>query len=82
MPASNKFLYYIHLAVEQEPFAKLINQGMIQGRSSIAYRVTGTNQFVSFNLRDQYETQPIHVDINLVDNDVLDTEGFRNYAPI
>ncbi len=77
----NKFLYDIHLAVEQEPFSKLINQGMIQGRSSIAYRVTGTNQFVSFNLRDQYETQPIHVDINLVDNDVLDTEGFRNWRP-
>lgn len=60
-----------------EPFYKMINQGMIQGRSSIVYRVVGTNQFVSFDKRKEYKTQRLHVDINLVDNDVLDVEGFK-----
>jgi len=77
----NKFLFDIGMSVEEEPFKKLINQGMIQGRSSIAYRINGTNQFVSYGLRVGYEVQPIHVDINLVDNDVLDTERFRLWRP-
>jgi len=76
-----KFLYDIGLAVEDEPFRKLINQGMIQGRSSIAYRIKGTNTFVSRGLKDNYDVQEIHVDINLVDNDVLDTEAFRKWRP-
>lgn len=62
---------------EAEPFRKLVNQGMIQGRSSFVYRVKDTNKFVSFNLKDQYEVSPIHVDISLVKNDVLDTEAFK-----
>lgn len=77
----NKFLFDLGLAVEPEPFQKLINQGMIQGRSSFAYRINGTSTFVSFNLRQNYDVQPIHVDINLVDNDVLDTERFRQWRP-
>lgn len=77
----NKFLFDIGMAVEPEPFQKLINQGMIQGRSSFAYRINGTSTFVSYNLRNNYDVQPIHVDINLVDNDVLDTERFRQWRP-
>ncbi len=77
----NKFLYDLGLAVEDEPFMKLINQGKIQGRSSFVYRIQGTNKFVSYNLRKQYKTQALHVDINLVDGDVLDLEGFRNWLP-
>ncbi|HBZ65873.1 MAG TPA: leucine--tRNA ligase [Bacteroidales bacterium] len=77
----NKFLYDIGMAVEQEPFRKLINQGMIQGRSSFVYRLTGTNKFVSFGLKDRYDVQEIHVDISIVDNDILDTEKFRRWRP-
>lgn len=77
----NKFLYDIGMAAEQEPFRKLINQGMIQGRSSLVYRVTGTNKFVSLGLKDDYEIQEIHVDISLVNNDILDTEKFRQWRP-
>ena len=77
----NKFLFDMGLTVKQEPFRKLINQGKIQGRSSFVYRVAGTNKFVSFNLKDDYETAPMHVDISLVNNDVLDTEGFRKWRP-
>ncbi len=77
----NKFLFDMGLTVRQEPFHKLINQGKIQGRSSFVYRVAGTNKFVSFNLKDDYETAPMHVDISLVNNDVLDTEGFRKWRP-
>lgn len=77
----NKFLFDMGLTVRQEPFRKLINQGKIQGRSSFVYRVAGTNKFVSFNLKDDYETAPMHVDISLVNNDVLDTEGFRKWRP-
>lgn len=77
----NKFLFDIGLASEDEPFKKLINQGKIQGRSSFVYRVNGTNKFVSFGLRKEYKTSRLHVDIDLVENDVLDTEGFKNWRP-
>jgi leucyl-tRNA synthetase len=75
----NKFLYDIGLACEDEPFKKLINQGKIQGRSSIVYRITGSNKFVSFNLKKDYEVTPIHVDISMVENDVLDVEAFKKW---
>ncbi len=77
----NKFLKDLGLSVAEEPFKKLVNQGMIQGRSSFVYRVNGTNQFVSFNLKKDYEVQPLHVDINIVDNDVLDIEAFKKWQP-
>ena len=77
----NKFLYDIGLAVKEEPYKKLINQGKIQGRSSLAYRVKGTNTFVSHGLKDQYEVNDIHVDVAMVDNDVLNLEEFRNWRP-
>lgn len=77
----NKFLFDIGMAVTEEPFKKLINQGKIQGRSSLVYRVKGTNTFVSSGLRDQYDTTPMHVDVSFVDNDILDTEAFRNWRP-
>ncbi len=77
----NKFLFDLGLCVKDEPFQKLINQGMIQGRSNLVYRVVGTNQFVSYGLKDNYETQAIHVDVNIVDADILDTEKFRNWMP-
>ncbi len=77
----NKFLYDLGLVCEEEPFKKLINQGMIQGRSNFVYRVKGTNRFVSLGLKDQYDTQAIHVDVNIVENDVLDVEAFRNWSP-
>jgi leucyl-tRNA synthetase len=77
----NKFLFDIGLTVNEEPFRKLINQGKIQGRSSFAYRIQGTNTFVSFNLKDQYETAAMHVEINMVDNDVLNIDAFRNWRP-
>ncbi len=64
---------------EDEPFKKLINQGKIQGRSSFVYRIVGTNQFVSYNLRKEYEVQPLHTDIDLVVNDVLDIDAFKNW---
>lgn len=75
------FLHDIKLACEPEPFKKLINQGKIQGRSSFVYRIKGTNTFVSFNLRKNYETIRQHVDVALVHNDELDTEAFRNWQP-
>ncbi len=77
----NKFLYDMGLCLKDEPFQKLINQGMIQGRSNFVYRIKGTNQFVSSGLKENYETQAIHVDVNIVDNDVLDTEKFRQWMP-
>ena len=77
----NKFLFDLGVVCEEEPFKKLINQGMIQGRSNFVYRIKGTNRFVSLGLKDQYETQPIHVDVNIVDNDVLDIDAFRNWSP-
>lgn len=77
----NKFLFDIGLACEDEPFKKLINQGKIQGRSSFVYRVTGTNTFVSYNLKKDYEVAALHVDIDMVDNDILDVERFRQWRP-
>ena len=67
--------------VKDEPFRKLVNQGMIQGRSNFVYRIVGTNKFVSLGLKDQYETTEIHVDINLVYNDRLDLEAFKAWRP-
>jgi len=77
----NKFLYDIGWVCEDEPFKKLINQGMIQGRSNFVYRIKGTNKFVSHNLKDDYDVTPLHVDVNIVDNDVLDIEAFRQWNP-
>lgn len=77
----NKFLYDHGYVVEKEPFKKLINQGMIQGRSNFVYRVQGTNKFVSLGLKDSYQTQEIHVDVNIVSNDILDVEAFKNWRP-
>ena len=77
----NKFLFDLGLVCEAEPFKKLINQGMIQGRSNFVYRIKDTNTFVSYNLKDQYEVTPIHVDVNIVSNDILDTEAFKNWNP-
>lgn len=77
----NKFLYDLGVSCEEEPYKKLINQGMIQGRSNFVYRIVGTNQFVSLHLKDNYEVTPIHVDVNIVENDQLDIEAFRNWNP-
>ena len=77
----NMFLYDLGYVCEEEPFRKLVNQGMIQGRSNFVYRVVGTNRFVSLGLKDQYRTQEIHVDVNIVRNDLLDLEAFRNWMP-
>ncbi len=77
----NKFLFDIGIVCKDEPFKKLINQGMIQGRSNFVYRIKNTNKFVSFNLRTNYETTQMHVDVNLVHNDVLDTDKFKNWRP-
>lgn len=77
----NMFLYDLGAVCEPEPFRKLINQGMIQGRSNFVYRVVGTNTFVSAGLKGQYETTEIHVDVNIVHNDVLDLEAFRRWMP-
>ena len=81
----NKFLYDSGYACEDEPFKKLINQGMIQGRSNFVYRVEDEGQdkgkFVSLNLKEQYTVTPIHVDVNIVQNDVLDIEAFKAWRP-
>lgn len=77
----NKFLYDLGYVCEKEPFRKLINQGMIQGRSNFVYRIKGTNTFVSYGLKDGYDTTEIHVDVNIVHNDRLDLEAFRNWMP-
>jgi leucyl-tRNA synthetase len=77
----NKFLFDIGLSVKDEPYKKLINQGKIQGRSNMAYRIKGTNTFVSAGLKDQYETTEMHVDVSMVDNDVLNTEAFCQWRP-
>jgi leucyl-tRNA synthetase len=77
----NKFLFDHKIIVEDEPFKKLINQGMIQGRSNFVYRIKDTNTFVSFGLKDQYDVTPIHVNVNIVSNDVLDIEAFKNWIP-
>ncbi|HOY32502.1 MAG TPA: leucine--tRNA ligase [Bacteroidales bacterium] len=77
----NKFLFDLGLACKDEPFKKLINQGMIQGRSSYVYRIKGTNKFVSLNLKNNYETDSLLVDINMVNNDILDTNEFKTWRP-
>ena len=77
----NKFLYDLGIVCEPEPFKKLINQGMIQGRSNFVYRIKDTNTFVSYNLKNQYEVTPIHVDVNIVSNDILDIEAFKAWRP-
>ncbi len=77
----NKFLYDLGCVCEKEPFKKLINQGMIQGRSNFVYRIKNTNTFVSYGLKDQYDTTEIHVDVNIVDHDRLDLEAFKNWMP-
>ncbi len=77
----NKFLYDLGYVCEDEPFRKLVNQGMIQGRSNFVYRVVGTNRFVSLGLKDNYDTTEIHVDINIVHNDRLDLEAFKAWRP-
>ena len=77
----NKFLFDLGYVCEKEPFKKLINQGMIQGRSNFVYRIINTNTFVSLGLKDQYETTEIHVDVNIVRNDRLDIEAFKAWMP-
>ena len=77
----NKFLFDLEVSKRDEPFQKLVNQGMIQGRSNFVYRIQGTNKFVSHGLREQYDVTPIHVDVNIVKNDVLDVEAFKAWRP-
>lgn len=77
----NKFLLDLGVSCKDEPFQKLVNQGMIQGRSNFVYRIKDTNTFVSLGLKDQYDTTPIHVDVNIVQNDVLDVEAFKQWRP-
>ena len=77
----DKFLFDLGVSCKDEPFQKLVNQGMIQGRSNFVYRIKDTNTFVSLGLKDQYDTTPIHVDVNIVQNDVLDIEAFKQWRP-
>ena len=77
----NKFLFDLGISCKEEPFAKLVNQGMIQGRSNFVYRIKDTNTFVSLGLKDQHDVTPIHVDVNIVHNDVLDLDAFKASRP-
>ncbi|MDR3119003.1 MAG: leucine--tRNA ligase [Mediterranea sp.] len=77
----NKFLFDTGAAIKEEPFRKLINQGMIQGRSNFVYRIKNTNTFVSLNKKDAYDVTPLHVDVNIVSNDVLDVDAFKAWRP-
>ena len=77
----NKFLHDYGYSVTEEPFQKLVNQGMIQGRSNFVYRIKDTNTFVSYGLRKEYDVTPIHVDVNIVSADVLDVEAFKAWRP-
>ncbi|MBQ9236382.1 MAG: leucine--tRNA ligase [Prevotella sp.] len=77
----NKFLFDLGVSCKEEPFQKLINQGMIQGRSNFVYRIKDTNTFVSFDKKDQYDVTPIHVDVNIVAADILDVEAFKAWRP-
>ncbi|HHU47267.1 MAG TPA: leucine--tRNA ligase [Bacteroidales bacterium] len=77
----NKFLFDIGLCCRDEPFEKLINQGMIQGRSNFVYKIIGTNTFVSYGEKDKYSVIPLHVDVNLVKNDRLNIEKFKQWQP-
>lgn len=76
-----KFLYDLGYINVDEPFQKMINQGMIQGRSNFVYRIEGEDKFVSNGLKDQYKTQRLHVDVNIVYNDALDLEAFKKWRP-
>lgn len=76
-----KFLYDMGMVTVEEPFKKLVNQGMIQGRSNFVYRIKGTNTFVSKNLKEEHDTSSMHVDVNMVDNDILDLQKFKNWRP-
>ena len=81
----NKFLFDLGVSCKEEPFQKLVNQGMIQGRSNFVYRIedegTDKGKFVSVGLKDKYNVTPIHVDVNIVSNDILDIEAFRKWRP-
>ena len=77
----NKFLHDLGVSCQEEPFRKLVNQGMIQGRSNFVYRIKETNTFVSLGLKDQYDVTPIHVDVNIVQNAVLDLDAFQAWRP-
>ena len=77
----NKFLYDLGISQAEEPFQKLINQGMIQGRSNFVYRIKDTNTFVSLGKKDAYDTTPLHVDVNIVQNDALDIDAFKAWRP-
>lgn len=77
----NKFLFDLGIVCKDEPFKKLINQGMIQGRSNFVYRIKNTNKFVSYGLKNEHETSQLHVDVNIVHNDILDTEAFKKWQP-
>ena len=77
----NMFLFDTGCSVKEEPFQKLINQGMIQGRSNFVYRIKDTNTFVSLNLSKDYDVTPLHVDVNIVSNDILDIDAFRAWRP-
>ena len=77
----NKFLFDLGISCKEEPFQKLINQGMIQGRSNFVYRIKDTNTFVSCDKKEGYEVTPIHVDVNIVSADVLDVEAFKAWRP-
>jgi len=77
----NMFLFDLGLVCEEEPYKKLINQGKIQGRSSLVYRINGSNKFVSYNFRTQYSVTSLHVDVNIVEDDVLDIEAFKKWRP-
>lgn len=82
----NKFLFDLGVSCQEEPFKKLVNQGMIQGRSNFVYRVNSDDHskkplFVSLGLKDKYDVTPIHVDVNIVHGDVLDTEAFKAWRP-
>ncbi len=77
----NMFLYDWGVSIKEEPFQKLVNQGMIQGRSNFVYRIKDTNTFVSLNLSKEYDVTPLHVDVNIVSNDILDIDAFRAWRP-
>ena len=77
----NKFLYDLGYIVKDEPFKKLVNQGMIQGRSNFVYRIKDSNKFVSYNLKNDYDVTEIHADVNIVNNDILDIEAFKKWRP-
>jgi leucyl-tRNA synthetase len=77
----NKFLFDLGLVCKDEPYKKLINQGMIQGRSNLVYRIKNTNTFISYNLKNEQDVTEMHVDVNIVENDVLDLEAFHKWRP-